>query len=336
MKLRRIPLSCRALASAALLGACAAEDESGFRLDIIHQVEFAPISEMSGIVRSPLDGSFWVHNDSGDEPRLFALDADGRVRIPQNLAGQYHGEAAEPGKTPWPGVRIENARNNDWEDVTSDGVNLYIADLGNNGNARRDLGIYIVPWDALADTGAASATRFVPVHYPEQNGFPPRQRHFDSESLFHADGRLYAITKHRESFPNQRMQPGANLYRLDSLSGMEPGLGPELGPGLEPGLEPAEESNALRLIDHHPELTAATAAELSPNGNTLAVLTYTAVWLFERPEAGDQWLSAPSRKLDLHTDTARQIEAIAWLDDETLVLSNEQRDWFELSTASFQ
>ena len=51
------------------------------------------------------------------------------------------------------------------------------------------------------------------------------------------------------------MQPGANLYRLDSQS--------------------EAESNALTLIDHHPELTAATAAELSPDGNTLAVLSYT-------------------------------------------------------------
>ena len=268
---------------------------------------------MSGMVRNPLDGSFWVHNDSGDEPRLFALDAEGRVQISENLANDYHSEEVEPGKEPWPGVRIENAVNQDWEDVTSDGVNLYIADMGNNRNARRNLGIYVVPWDSLSDTQTAIATRFIPVHYPEQTGFPPLERHFDSESLFIADGSLYVITKHRRPVPIQQAEPGANLYRLDSQS------------------ETA--SNALTLIDHHPDLTSATAAELSPDGSTLAVLSYSAIWLFERPETGDMWLSAPSRKLALDVEFARQVETVAWLDADTLIITNEQRDWFETPAA---
>ncbi|MXY90537.1 MAG: hypothetical protein F4Y89_08375 [Gammaproteobacteria bacterium] len=304
-----------AMAMLTVLASCGSEDESGYRLEVSHRVEFEPIGEMSGIVQNPLDGSFWVHNDSGDEPQLFAIDAQGRVQIPENLANDYHSEEVEPGKEPWPGVRIENAVNQDWEDVTSDGVNLYIADMGNNRNARRNLGIYVVPWDSLSDTQAATATRFIPVHYPEQTGFPPLERHFDSESLFFADSRLYAITKHRQPVPIQQPQPGANLYRLDSQS------------------ETA--SNALTLIDHHPDLTSATAAELSPDGETLAVLSYTAIWLFERPMAGDAWLSAPSRRLPLDIDAARQVEAITWLDDETLIITNEQRDSFEAPTALF-
>ena len=111
------------------------------------------------------------------------------------------------------------------------------------------------------------------------------------------------------------MQAGANLYRLDSQS--------------------ESASNALTLIDHHPDLTAATAAELSPDSRTLAVLSYTAIWLFERPASGDAWLSAPSRKLSLNTETAQQVEAIAWLNSETLIVTNEQRDWFEVSITEY-
>ena len=302
-------------AALAVLASCGSEDESGYRLEVSHRVEFDPIGEMSGIVQNPLDGLFWVHNDSGDEPRLFALDSEGRVQIPESLDDDYHGEVSEPGKERWPGVFIENAVNQDWEDVTSDGVNLYIADMGNNRNARRNLGIYVVPWDSLSDTQAATATRFIPVYYPEQTGFPPLERHFDSESLFYADGSLYVITKHRQPVPIQQPQPGANLYRLDSQS--------------------ETESNALILIDNHPDLTSATAADLSPDGETLAVLSYTAIWLFERPMAGDAWLSTPSRSLPLDVDAARQAEAITWLDDETLIITNEQRDTFEVPTALF-
>ena len=266
-------------------------------------------------MRNPFDGSFWVHNDSGDEPRLFALDSEGRVQIPESLADDFHGEEIEAGKELWSGVFIENAINQDWEDVTSDGVNLYIADMGNNRNARRNLGIYVVPWDSLYDTRAATSTRFIPVHYPEQTGFPPLKRHFDSESLFFADGNLYVITKHRQPVPIQQPQPGANLYRLDSQS--------------------ESESNSLSLIDHHPELTSATAADLSPDGETLAVLSYTSIWLFERPSMGDKWLSAPSRKLPLDIETARQVEAITWQNDIFLVVTNEQRDSFVISVAAF-
>lgn len=298
-----------------VLASCGSESDEGYRLDVTHQVEFEPIGEMSGIVRSPLDDSFWVHNDSGDEPRLFALDVEGRVQIPASLAGDYHGEEAEAGKEPWPGVFIENAVNQDWEDVTSDGVNLYIADMGNNRNARRNLGIYVVPWESLSDTRTATATRFIPVHYPEQTGFPPLERHFDSESLFFADGSLYAITKHRQPVPIQQAEPGANLYRLDSQS--------------------ESDSNSLTLVDHHPDLTSATAAELSTDGQTLAVLSYNAIWLFERPETGDMWLSAPSRQLALDIETARQVEAVAWLDADTIIVTNEQRDWLKAPVALF-
>ena len=315
MRDRQNLICISAAAMMAILASCGNEDYEGYRLEVSHRVEFEPIGEMSGMVRNPLDGSLWVHNDSGDEPRLFALNAEGRVLIPNAVADEYHGEEAEAGKEPWPGVHIENAINQDWEDVTSDGVSLYIADIGNNRNARRDLGIYVVPWQSLNDTQIANATRFIPVHYPEQTGFPPRERHFDSESLFFADGSLYAITKHRQPVPIQQAQPGANLYRLDSQS--------------------ESMSNALTLIDRHPDLTSATAAELSPDGDTLAVLSYTAIWLFERPETGDAWLSAPSRRLPLDSDAARQVEAITWLDDETLVITNEQRDWFETSVADF-
>ena len=69
---------------------------------------------------------------------------------------------------------------------------------------------------------------------------------------------------------------------------------------------------------------------VAPDGNTRAVLSYTAVWLFERPAEGDAWLSAPSRRLPLDVGAARQVEAIAWLDPETLIVTNKQRDWFEV------
>jgi len=57
-------------------------------LERIGRVEHPPIDEMSGIVRSRWqENVWWVHNDSGDEPRLFAIDSTGTVHVAPWHAG---------------------------------------------------------------------------------------------------------------------------------------------------------------------------------------------------------------------------------------------------------
>ena len=58
-----------------------------------------------------------------------------------------------PGKPPYPGVRLDGAANFDWEDIAIDGETLYVPDMGNNGNARRDLGVYVLPEPNPASDG---------------------------------------------------------------------------------------------------------------------------------------------------------------------------------------
>jgi hypothetical protein len=83
------------------------------------------IAESSGLARSSVDGVFWTHGDSGTEPLLFAIDREGRLRAT---------------------VRVTGATNLDWEDLTSDGAgHLWIGDIGNNANNRRDLAVHRVP-----------------------------------------------------------------------------------------------------------------------------------------------------------------------------------------------
>jgi len=275
-------------------------------LALIGRVEHPELGEISGIVKSTRGDFYWVHNDSGDSPRIFAIDAAATPLRPE-----YLGVPAED----WQGHAIDAASHFDWEDIAlADGV-LYSADVGNNGNARRDLGVYVVNEPDPQAIPRMRSLRHLPIRYPDQRQQPGDVWHFDCEAVFVADGKLYFITKHRLSRRIGAWEPGAKLYRLDSLA--------------------ESPSNALILIDRNEQLTAATAAALSPDGATLAVLSYTAIWLFEKPETGDAWLSAPSRRLALHTDSARQVEAIAWLDGETLIVSNEQRDWFEVPLALF-
>jgi hypothetical protein len=278
------------------------------------RVSAGPISEMSGIVKSRRrENLYWVHNDSGDGPRLFAIDGEGNSILPTYSKLTHYGDAPERGKQQWQGFEVLYADNVDWEDIAIDDNYLYVADVGNNGNARRDLVIYALSEIDPAASTRSAVVRKLPVVYPDQQDYPPRARHFDSESLFTADGNLYLLTKHRKSGLTGGWEAGAKLYRLDSKH--------------------SDRNNVLTLVDTHPALTAATAADLSPDGQTLAVLSYEALWLFSRPEVGDQWLSAPARYWLLDPAVFRQAEALAWADDETLLIGNEQRDLFRLPLA---
>ncbi len=280
------------------------------RPTVYAHVDAKPIREMSGIVKSPGRANvFWVHNDSGDDARIFAINAEGKSILPTYSKFSFYGEVPEEGKQQWEGFPVLNATNVDWEDIAVDERYLYIADMGNNGNARRDLAIYLVSEiDPTASTRSAVIQR-LPIVYPDQHEFPAKKRHFDSESLFTANGKLYVITKHRTSF-FENAEAGAKLYRLDSQF--------------------TDQDNVLTLVDSHPEIMSATGADVAPDGQTLAVLSYSTLWFFARPASGDQWLSAASQQIPLDRGTVKQIEAVTWVDNETLLITNEGGDIFRI------
>src|SRR4051794_5227814 len=82
------------------------------RLRPIGRLAHPAIRETSGIVASRRHpGIYWVHNDSANAPRLFAVRRDG------TLVREY-------------AVSVPNI---DWEDIaTDDDGRLYLGDIGNN------------------------------------------------------------------------------------------------------------------------------------------------------------------------------------------------------------
>ncbi|MBC8101251.1 MAG: hypothetical protein H7Z41_01505 [Cytophagales bacterium] len=279
-----------------------------------------PITEMSGIVKSRrYPNVYWVHNDSGDEPRLFALRSDGTVILPPYLSGEFSvGAVPVAGKKPYPGVQIAAAANSDWEDIALDGDTLYIADTGNNGNARRDLGLYVVAEPNPEATFQTRPLKWLPIAYPDQTEFPGTDRwEFDCEALFIHNGKPYFVTKHRAPGKINTAAVSANLYRLDTSH--------------------TDRVNLLTKVDGAADLGGwVTSAKLSPNGRTLAVLCQgptASIWLFETPRSGDRFLSSSARRRII--TGAKQCEALCFDTDDTLVVTNEQRDLFRLSVRDF-
>jgi hypothetical protein len=143
---------------------------AGSGLERVGRLEDPAIVEASGIVRSRKHpGIFWVHNDSGNPPTLFAVKANG------SLVRSY---------------RVE-APNIDWEDVaTDDSGHLYIGDIGNNGKKLPIRAVYRLdePDPNVAEEKPLKPTASSHYRFPEGG-------RFDAEGLFVSDGRCFVVTK---------------------------------------------------------------------------------------------------------------------------------------------
>jgi len=220
----------------------------------------------------------------------------GAVIVPITARG-----ALAPG---WTGpVRVEGWKNYDWEDIALDGRgNLIIADLGNNNGRRKQLMLHFVR-EPKPGAAAVRTDRTLRVHYEDQKEPSPD---FDCEAVFCIDDRIFSLTK--------RHGDGRTvLYRL---AGDSP-----------------RRSNPLRRVSAFDIDGLVTAADASPDGKLVAVLTYTSVWVFDYDRRkGDIFAGRIRRKPFF----AFQAEALAFDGNETLVVANEQGQIFRMSLSDFE
>ena len=158
------------------------------------------IRETSGLARSRRDpGVFWTHNDSGNDPDLFALDSRGGIVARMRV----------PGITP-----------GDWEDIEAgpceSGTCLYLGDTGDNFRTRNFVTIYRIPEPTPGGPPAEPAVAL-------RARFPDGAE--DAESLFVLpSGEIYLVTKGRHGpvalfrYPApQRPEQTVTLERIRQL-----------------------------------------------------------------------------------------------------------------------
>jgi hypothetical protein len=248
--------------------------------------DFAEIDESSAIVKSRFwDNVYWTLNDSGSLNKIYPVNSQGEI-----LRAEWYNQNEG-------GIFVANAANVDWEDMTTDAEgNLYISDLGNNGNARRDLVIYQVKDPYPEFTGITTACKEYRVNYPNQKKFPAANKNFDCEAIFWANDSLFVLSKHRED-------TYTTIYQVDTSQ-------------KQSELIPLETFDIGGMV---------TAAEANDDGSKLAVLTYNSVWIFKKENT-----SYFQGKISWLPIKAKQCEAICFQNNETLMITNEQREIFLL------
>ena len=167
------------------------------------------LPEVSGIVSSTTNpGVLWMHNDSGDEPRIFAVTLPGRV-VAQ--------------------VRLEGAKHLDWEDIAkgpgpeSGATYLYVADIGDNGARRGAVTIYRIK-EPRIDTSLRDQRRVVSADSVERFTFayPDGPRDAEAVLVDPLTGDIVFVTKREQrcrvyvaSAPLRKGQVDTLEYRGD-------------------------------------------------------------------------------------------------------------------------
>lgn len=144
-------------------------------------VQASEVVEASGIAVSAKNpGIVWVHNDSGDSARVFALASDGEHRGTYTLTGatavDWEDMALGPG--PKPGASY-----------------LYLGDIGDNAEARASVFVYRVEEPAVPASGAPITTALSGVEAIELE-YPSAEAH-NAETLMvdPSGGDLFIVAK---------------------------------------------------------------------------------------------------------------------------------------------
>jgi len=238
------------------------------------------LDEVSGLAASHAhDDVLWAIEDSGNPARLYAISRRGRV------LARY---------------KVEGAKNLDWEDLASFDLRgkhyLLVADTGDNGGLRRDFLLHVFEEPKALKDGSLKPAWTIRARWADG------PRDCEAVAVDATAGKVLLVSKKRKppelfvlplADPHGEWREARRIGRLASV--------PEADADLQ--------RSDPRLAKLSPLVTA---ADISPDGRMLAVLTYGSV-LFYRRQPDQDWSEAVARPPEAHdVPLIPQAEALAW------------------------
>ncbi len=225
----------------------------------LKEVSAAEITSHSEII--------WAIEDSGNNNNLYGLNEEGNIIRD---------------------IDISNAKNNDWEDLTSDeSGNIYIGDFGNNNKKRSIFRILkIKARDLNNDAANAEVITFT---------LPKGQNAKDFEAFFLYQNYFYIFSKETKKFlvfkvPNQVGEHTAVLRSDYNLKGG---------------------NNKI------------TAADISPDGKTVVLLNHDKLWKLTGFTSDDFFSGSLE---DIRFEHSSQKEGIGFKDNHTVIITDERNN----------
>jgi hypothetical protein len=221
----------------------------------------------------------WMLNDRGNKSKIYGVSKKGKI------------------------VKVikVNAKNNDWEDLTSDEKgNLYIGDFGNNESRRKNLAILKVNAKDLLSSKKVEVEK-IRFYYPNQTNFPPKRKQlfFDAESFFFHKNSFYIFTKSRVKSKFGKTA----LYKIPATKGNHK----------------AEFISDFNSCD---EMNCwITSADISNDGKKVALLSPSSVLIFSEYNK-DDFLSGKLTKIPFNYNS--QKEGVTFKNNNTLLITDEK------------
>ena len=236
--------------------------------------------ESSGLVVGT-NNTVWTHNDSGGKAVIYKLNTKGEI-IKE--------------------LKILSVKNTDWEDMANDYKGfVYIADIGNNRNRRKDLKILKIPHpDSLKSDSVLP--QIISFSYENQTAFPPEytDRNFDAEALIAYEDSLFIFTKNRTK-PYSKY---TYIYALANRAGQQKAI----------------LTDSLYLKRTHKYSSWVTSASRHPNKDIVVLLSHKKAWIIYNFRNKSKQKLVKTKTSGIYS----QKEAIAFDMEENIWITNEK------------
>lgn len=239
------------------------------------------INETSGLIN--FDGNLITHNDSGSDPILYEIDIN---------SGDINRE-----------VNISNVDAVDIEDIAQDDNFIYVCDIGNNSNERKDQAIYKISKNDYLNKSEVTA-EIISINYKEQTDYTKSDKatNFDAEAVVIIGNELVLFTKNWGDYET-------SVYKIPIEKG----------------------SYEITAVDTYNIGGLITGADYNKSNNTIIMTGYRGIVPFV-VKLNDFTENSPFdgtiEKNSIPLTGSRQVEAVAVNPDGSYYLSTEESAGF--------
>jgi hypothetical protein len=147
-------------------------------------IDYDELQEISGMAASRINPNiFWVHNDSGNDSKLFAIDRTGRLRAEFDLQGIKLFDAEDIAVGPGP---------------DKDKSYVYLADIGDNGASREKKYIFRFPEPDFLETDSVFKGNITSIDVLTFD-FPDGKRDAETIMIDPIDRDIVIVSKREEN-----------------------------------------------------------------------------------------------------------------------------------------
>jgi hypothetical protein len=232
------------------------------------------LKEVSGNEMIANSDLIWMVNDSGNKPEIFGVNQQGQIEKV---------------------VKVD-AKNHDWEDLTTDKQgNLYIGDFGNNNQKRKKLTILKIRNKDLLSSDSVEVEK-ISFQYPKNK--KDKKVSYDAEAFFYHQNYFYIFTKSRA----KKNLGKTLLFKVPNT----------VGKYTAEFISEFEFCNSTNC--------RITAADISKDEKKVVLLSHQAVFALTEFN-GDDFFSGKQKEYPLeHTS---QKEGVCFKDENTLFITDE-------------